>query len=176
MLEIFIVFRLCRTLGNKLREKERNPLGYQFLLVALWIVGEIMGGVVGFVVGAIANNGDEPSLLFGYGGALLGAACGAGLVFFIAHQLPSLAIEPMRIDPDDAYGPGWRRSDRELLDRFDQEGNGSSRTNSKKKRRPNMDLDEGYDEKFMRPRREQIEPDEHRPDDGIKDYRDRLID
>jgi hypothetical protein len=51
MLEIFIVFRLCRALGNKLREKERSPLGYQFLLVASWIGGEIMGAIVGFVVG-----------------------------------------------------------------------------------------------------------------------------
>ena len=127
MIEIFIVFALCRALGNKLREKERNPLGYQFLLVVLWILGEIMGGIAGLIIGMIAENGDEPSLLFVYGGGLLGAACGAGTVFLIAHLLPSLAVEPMRIDPDDAYGPGWRRSDRELLDRFEQDGNRSAR-------------------------------------------------
>jgi hypothetical protein len=153
MLEIFIVFRLCRALGNKLREKERNPLGYQFLLVALWIVGEIMGGIVGFVVGAIANNGDEPSLLFSYGGALLGAACGAGLVFFIAHQLPSLAIEPTRVDPDDAYGPGWRRSDRELLDRFEQDGSRPRDDRNRSRRRsidPNQDQGEPNDGSIYR--------------------------
>ncbi len=145
LLEIFIVFALCRALGNKLREKERNPLGYQFLLVAFWIVGEITGAIFGFVIGAIVNGGDEPSWLFGYGGGLLGAACGAGAVFLIAHLLPSLAVEPMRIDPDDAYGPGWRRSDRELLDRFEQDGS-RQRDGRKRSRRQSIDRIQDQDE------------------------------
>jgi hypothetical protein len=146
LIEIFILFALCRALGNRLREKERNPLGYQFLLVALWFTGEFTGAVVGTVIGMLASGDDEMVFFFfGYGGGLLGGALGAGAVFLIAHLLPSLVIEPMRIDPDDAYGPGWRRSDRELLDRFEQDGN-RQRGGRKRSRRQLDDRVQDQDE------------------------------
>jgi hypothetical protein len=118
MLEIFILFRLCSALGSKLRDKGRNPIGFQLLLVFLWIAAEVTGGIIGFIIGAIATEIDDPAWIFGIGGAVIGVACAAGLVFFIAHSLPSL--EPQRVyDREDAYGPGWRRSDRDLLRRYD---------------------------------------------------------
>ncbi len=48
--------------------------------------------------------------------------------------------------------------------------------NSEKKRGPKLDLDEGYDEKFIRPRRSQVEADEPYSDDGIKEQHDELPD
>jgi hypothetical protein len=118
MLEFLLLRVLCSSLGNKLRDKGRNPLGFQFLLVLLWIGAEVTGLVIGFIIGDIVTEGDEPAWIFGIVGALIGVACAAGLVFLIAHSLPSL--EPQgAYDRDDAYGPGWRQSDRDLLRRYD---------------------------------------------------------
>ena len=43
MLEIIIVWQLCKKIGNILRDKGRSPGLYQFLTVVLWFGGEVTG-------------------------------------------------------------------------------------------------------------------------------------
>ena len=89
MLEIILLYFLCKSLGSMLREKGRNPLAFQILLVLFWFGGEFMGGVVAAIVHA-ARYGDGPQEL-GLGVylfALVGAACGAGLWFLVAGLMP----------------------------------------------------------------------------------------
>jgi hypothetical protein len=118
VIEIIVLFRLCSSLGKKLREKGRNPTGMQFLLVILWFTGEISGGIAGFVIGSIAA-GDNAGAVFAIGGALCGAIAGAVGAFQIAKAMqPAYAADD--IDRDNAYGPGWRERDRERLRRRDQ--------------------------------------------------------
>jgi hypothetical protein len=89
MLEILFVIYLCKQLGNVLRNKGRAPGWYQAMLVAFWIVGEIMGGIIAMVI----TGGEFTALA--YLGALVGAGAGAGLAFFVAHQAtPAQQMSP----------------------------------------------------------------------------------
>ena len=45
MLEIILVYFMCKSIGKKLRAKGRKPLVFQFMLVVMWIGGEIAGGI-----------------------------------------------------------------------------------------------------------------------------------
>ena len=45
MLEIILVIFMCKSIGKKLRAKGRKPLVFQFMLVVMWIGGEIAGGI-----------------------------------------------------------------------------------------------------------------------------------
>jgi hypothetical protein len=89
MLEILLVIYLCKQIGNVLRNKGRSPGWYQAMLVAFWIIGELMGGIIAMVI-----MGGEANAL-AYLGALAGAAAGAGLAFFVAHQAtPAAQMAP----------------------------------------------------------------------------------
>jgi hypothetical protein len=119
MLEIILLFFLCRSLGTTLRNKGRSPIGFQIMLVLGWIACEFIGGFIGFIVGAIVTGEEDSALLFGIGGALAGAISAAVTVFMIAKSLePAVATDPYY--GDDSYGPGWRKRDRELLRRRDE--------------------------------------------------------
>jgi hypothetical protein len=120
MIEIFILIQLCKSLGNKLRQKGRSPTGMQFLLVGLWIACEFIGAIMGYVIGAIATGGDESSAFFGVAGAICGVIFAAVTVFQIAKAMQP-APEMLDRDRDDPYGPGWRERDRERLRRYDDE-------------------------------------------------------
>jgi hypothetical protein len=89
MLEIVLLYFLCKSLGSMLREKGYQPLAFQILLVVFWFGGEFLGGVVAAVV-HVMRHGDAPPE-FGLGiylFAIVGAACGAGLWFLIASLMP----------------------------------------------------------------------------------------
>jgi hypothetical protein len=91
MLEILLVYFLCKRLGDMLRAKSQKPLPYQIMLVVFWIGGEFMAFIVAGIVEA-ARTGGAPAEDFNpmtYLLALVGAACGAGLAFLIAWMLPS---------------------------------------------------------------------------------------
>ena len=91
MLEIVVLFFLCKSLGNKLREKGRTPIGYQLLLIVAWFGAEAVTGFVWGVVAAIQNGGQPVNLGIGvYVAAIAAAGFTAGLIFFIVHLLPSL--------------------------------------------------------------------------------------
>jgi hypothetical protein len=91
MCEIFLLWTLGRQVADKARRKGHTPTGYVILLVVLWIVGEIGGGVMGGIIAAVSSRGNfnqEPSMVMVYGLAILGAAMGAGLAFGIVALLP----------------------------------------------------------------------------------------
>jgi len=102
MLEIVILIFLGGKIGKIAESKVRKKIGYQLMLVALWIGGEFFGFLVGAVLGAIATGEED-------GGALVGAvaalACAiTGAVFYRG----------------DDYADTWRarqdRRDREATD------------------------------------------------------------
>jgi hypothetical protein len=89
MLEIVLLYFLCKSMGQKLRAKGRKPLPLQILLVLMWLGGEFVGGAVGGVVPAI-RHGNAPMEFepWVYLLAVIGAGCGAGFCFLIAWLLP----------------------------------------------------------------------------------------
>jgi hypothetical protein len=91
MLELIVIYVLCKKIGEILRGKGRNPLGYQVLTVLLWFGGEIAGAFVGILVEAIRQGGAvEGGLnLFVYLFALGGAAVGAAISLAIALLMPA---------------------------------------------------------------------------------------
>ena len=70
---------MCRRIGVIVRGKNRNPIGYQFMLVGLWIGGEILG----MIAGAIFLGGGAGMYLL----ALVSAIAGASATFVIVKNL-----------------------------------------------------------------------------------------
>ncbi|MBN9118303.1 MAG: hypothetical protein J0I06_03935 [Planctomycetes bacterium] len=127
MLEIIILITLCKNIAAKARDKGRSGGGFGFLLVVLWLGGEIFGAIVGAALSVARNGGGEPDMLLTYGGALAGAIVGAlvafGIVSAIAPVRPSGRYDdhddrddyddrPRRRDQDD-YDDRPRRRDRD---------------------------------------------------------------
>lgn len=116
MLEIFLVVGLCKALGNRLRAKDIRPLWMQVMLVASWILGEIVGGIAGGVLHVIRNGPDAPIGFSAYLFAIGGAALGAGFTFLVAYLLPANNAQPAPqtfegatirrpSDPNNPYAP-----------------------------------------------------------------------
>ncbi|MDB5355676.1 MAG: hypothetical protein JWN24_2129 [Phycisphaerales bacterium] len=85
MLEILLLWHLCKKIGVKLRAKGRSAGGYQAMLVAMWFGGEIIGAIIGVVV----MGGGAGAYLF----AILGAAAGAVAAFVIVNSVAPLEID-----------------------------------------------------------------------------------
>jgi hypothetical protein len=89
MLEIVLVYYLCKRLGTVLRAKDYKPFWMQFLLVLSWFGAEFTSG---FLVGyfrALHHQGSEGQ----FGGmmyllALVSAGCAASFCFVVAYMLP----------------------------------------------------------------------------------------
>ena len=81
MIEIILVYFMCKGIGNVLRAKGRKPLFMQIALVVCWIGGEIMGALVAGVLAAMRNEPIREFDMSAYLYALVGAALGAGLCF-----------------------------------------------------------------------------------------------
>jgi hypothetical protein len=88
MLELFMISRLVRFISRILQAKGRDPGWFQLLTVALWIGGELAGGVIGYLLGLEAGA---------YGLALLGAAGGATAAYVIARKAAPGAPEPATV-------------------------------------------------------------------------------
>jgi hypothetical protein len=97
MLEVIILFRLCRRIGRAARAKGRGATRFQVLLLLLWFGGEIGAGLA-FAAALTWGFRVDPDeyILFFYLAALIGAAAGAWLAFRIVGRLP----EPVEEDPD----------------------------------------------------------------------------
>lgn len=108
MLEILLLVYLGKQLGQTLRAKGRSAGWFQVLLVVLWIGGELAGAVT---VMLLTADGSGEVNAAAYVGALVGAACGAAVVFIIARSLPP--VEHMRtgafpvipVTPSGPYSP-----------------------------------------------------------------------
>lgn len=108
MIEILILFRLAGSIGKIVTAKGHKKGWYQLLLVVLWFVGEFLGGVFGFVLGAALGDGEEPAMLFPYAFALGGAALGAVTAFVIAKRVPDRRREEDDFYAGDDYSRRWR--------------------------------------------------------------------
>ncbi len=107
MLEIIIVWKLCQSIGNKMRAKGRSATWLQVLLVVSWFGTEF---VCGFIGGMLSEPTPEDGFpLLPYVLALVGAACAAGVCFLIAHSLSDLSgdrSQQYAYDGDDFEDPG----------------------------------------------------------------------
>lgn len=104
MLEIFILIGIGRGMASMADRKGRNKAGYGFLGVVLWILGEILGFVVGVVLVNATDASDIAPLLI-YGCALGGAVIGAVIAFSILGMLPAIPRD------DDYYRGPYDRTD-----------------------------------------------------------------
>lgn len=95
MLELLLVWGLCKWLGSILRNKGRGTIGLQVALVCFFVGGEIGGLILG-------SWQEDTGTAYAFG--LAGAVLGAGLILLIAVLLPAgKLMQPtysMRI-----YGP-----------------------------------------------------------------------
>ena len=124
MLEIFILIGIARGIGGMAQRKGRAKLGYQFLGVGLWILGEILGFVVGVVIVNATDGADVAPVLI-YVSALVGAVIGAVIAFAIVGSLSPLQTDAdyyggsfdrggrgRRDDDDRDYARGWRDAEK----------------------------------------------------------------
>ena len=107
MLEILLLYYLCKKLGRNLRDKGRKPLLYQIMLVLVWFGGEIAGAIVAAVVYVVVQGQAPPDFSLPiYLSAIVGAGCGTAFCFTIAWLLPSAYEEP---DPAYVHDDGSAR-------------------------------------------------------------------
>lgn len=103
MVEIVLIYFLCKAIGDTLAKKGRMAIGYQVLAAVLWFVGEI-GAAVCYGVVVAVSGGDVDSIvdINAYLISLSGALAGGGIAFLIAHMVPP-AADPL-FDAASAYG------------------------------------------------------------------------
>jgi hypothetical protein len=83
MLEILFLYYFGKKIGEAVRAKGHNALGYQIMGIAFWFGGEFAGACLGFgIAGA-----DESAQCIAYIIALIGAAAGAGIAWLIVNNL-----------------------------------------------------------------------------------------
>ena len=94
MIEILILYQLCKKIGAILRDKNRGPTGYQVLLVLIWFGTEFFSGIVACIVYMVMyGQKEEPPMLLMYAAALPTAALAVWLYFVIVKNLPQKAVE-----------------------------------------------------------------------------------
>jgi hypothetical protein len=123
MIEILVLLRLSRKIGETVWSKGHKKFAYQLLLWVLWFGGEIMGGITGAIVSMGLHEGDEPSPGLIYLFALAGAVIGALTAFAIANNLKPVTpdeLYPLRDDRDERWKS--KRDDDPYGDRGREEG------------------------------------------------------
>lgn len=91
MLEILLLIGLTKKIGNILHAKGRPSGWFKLLTVVLWIGGELLGAIIGGVIGEISELG----LVVAYPLALIGAVLGALVAYLIAQSVrPVETFEP----------------------------------------------------------------------------------
>lgn len=96
MFEVLLLWFLWTRIARLVEPKGYRPLGFGLLLVSLWFIGEILGGMLGLEL----FGGDYWTA---YAAGLLGAAVGASIAFFAASRMPALVTLP---PPPEEKGPG----------------------------------------------------------------------
>ncbi len=94
MCEIILVYLMCRKIGDMVGNKGYGPILFQVLLVVAWIVGELLGLMVGFVLTETRGSGRSstawPQVVFcAYASAFLAISP----VFLVAAVLPEKKSE-----------------------------------------------------------------------------------
>jgi hypothetical protein len=93
MLEIIGILLFTNRVGTIAKRKGVDGCLYQFLVVALWIVGEI----IGIIIGVIITEGEESGICISYIFALVGAIIGPGIILLYVNHLPDAVKEEERI-------------------------------------------------------------------------------
>jgi hypothetical protein len=114
MLEIIILIILAGKIGKIVESKGRKKIGYQLMLVGMWIGGEVFGGLAGAIIGGIATEDDGGAALLAVFSALACAITGAVIAFQIAKNLEPIGVEDAFYRDDD-YAETWqaRQANRE---------------------------------------------------------------
>lgn len=84
MLEIFLIWRLAKYIGNEATKKGLKKGRYQLMAVLLWIFGEWSGAVLGVTI-----FDPDVSVWPSYGIAVLGGIFGAVVTFLVMRYLPN---------------------------------------------------------------------------------------
>jgi hypothetical protein len=123
MIEYFVIRALWSSLGNNARAKGHTAIGYQLMLVGLWITGLFTGLILGLVLSEVFNSKGDQGLLIAVVTAYVTAGAGAGLSFLIVHLLPdqsdpgAMKIKEKFDDPDAFRHFNAHTSDRKNKDR-----------------------------------------------------------
>lgn len=104
MLEIVLLYFLCKSIGDVITNKGRVPIGYQVLAVVMWFGGEFFAVFLYLVYLVVAEV--EPQQAFDLSAwliALAGGGVGGGIAYFIAHVMPP-AADPTLQDAYTSFG------------------------------------------------------------------------
>jgi len=89
MLEIILLYFLCKSIGDVITNKGRISIGYQVMAVAMWFGGEFFA-VFAYVVYLVVA-GTDPNQVFDLTAwivALCGGGLGGGCAYLIAQAMP----------------------------------------------------------------------------------------
>ena len=93
MLEVFAIISLCRVNKNNAIKKGRRPGGFIALTIILWVVFELIGAIIGFMI-----FGTDASILVTMLVALPCAALGGLISFLITKNVsPGNYVDPSMI-------------------------------------------------------------------------------
>jgi flavin-dependent dehydrogenase len=127
MLEVICIVLISQKIAAMMKAKGRSSVGYVLLFIALWIGGEITGGIFGVILMFAFNIGQDMEFpILALVGALAGAAVGGGIGYAIAAAMPAVDQPYRQDDDDDEDGvederPGRRRSGEYRGSRLDYE-------------------------------------------------------
>jgi hypothetical protein len=89
MLEIILLYFLCKSIGDVITNKGRISIGYQVMAVVMWFGGEFFA-VFAYVFYLLVS-GAEPNQVFDLSAwivALCGGGLGGGFAYLIAQAMP----------------------------------------------------------------------------------------
>jgi hypothetical protein len=98
MIELFVVWRLVRHIGQVLSDKGQTAIAYQVLAVVCWFTGEVSGAAIGSALFGISG-------IWIYLAALVGAIAGTTVAIQIAHRVPP-SIPPVTAKPTRMWSIG----------------------------------------------------------------------
>lgn len=90
MLEILLLFKLCKHIGLLAKEKGLKPIKYQLLLIVLWIGVECVVGTSGYLTLFFLYGEEQAEALYFafYFIALVGSVISVWLLFNYVKSLP----------------------------------------------------------------------------------------
>ena len=88
MLEIFAMVILWKTIRKLLQPINKNPLGYQIMMVVIWISFELIASTIAFIQFPSQHEPNTFSFNFiAYGFALIGAVIGGSFSYFFVKAI-----------------------------------------------------------------------------------------